>query len=208
MVKDVLLVIRRFSAHLEIRVNLLLMEFAASRAERSRAFCKHVSWVRRTHARQQINRLFRCTRNRVRRDLFTKGERRDLSAHIKRTADAARARTLGRIDPRARRIILDSLSLRDRKSAQASSPPALAEYLLELLASPEWSEAAAGDFFEKHHRKFCRVRDKHGALAAKADYWWQVVRSAPGLLRIRFRHLAALAGIAKVFAVIEKWTAK
>lgn len=95
------------------------------------------------------------------------------------------------------------------EAIQESKPPTMAQYLLELLASPDWSEAASGDFFEKYDLKFRRVRTKHGVLAAKLDYWWQVVRSAPGLLRIRLRDLAALAGLAKVFDVLHKyWTVK
>jgi hypothetical protein len=92
---------------------------------------------------------------------------------------------------------------------QNPEPPALAQFALELLASPDWTESAAGDFFEKFERKHRRVTTKHGVFAAKLDYCWQVGRSAPGLLRIRFWHLAALAGIAKLFDALQKyWMAK
>jgi hypothetical protein len=63
-------------------------------------------------------------------------------------------------------------------------PPRIAQFLLELLAPVGWSEAVVGDFFELYERKFRRVAGKHGALLARVDYWWQVLRSAPGLLRI------------------------
>lgn len=102
-----------------------------------------------------------------------------------------------------------SSSMMAGREIQDSKPPASAQYLLELLASPDWSEAAAGDFFEKYERKFHRVRTKHSVFLAKVDYWWQVLHSTPGLLRIRLRDLAALGGIAKLFDVLQKyWAAK
>jgi hypothetical protein len=113
--------------------------------------------------------------------------------------------------------LLDIMTLTVRRVAlfamsdelRTPKPPALAEYCLELLASPEWSEAAAGDFFEMYERKFRRVRGRHGVIAAKFDYWWQVLRAAPGLLRIRISHLAVAGGLAKAVQVVEKyWTIK
>jgi hypothetical protein len=92
-----------------------------------------------------------------------------------------------------------------RSENHRSKPPALAEYLLELLASPELSESAAGDFFEKYNRKFKRVRAKHGVYKARLDYWWQVARSVPGLLRIRIRHFAIIGIAAKIFQITEKY---
>lgn len=89
------------------------------------------------------------------------------------------------------------------------TPPSAAQYLLELLAPADWSEAAAGDFFERYEHKFRRVSTKHGVLLAKVDYWWQVLRSASGLLRIRFRDLAILGGLTKLVDVLrEYWAAR
>jgi hypothetical protein len=87
-------------------------------------------------------------------------------------------------------------SARREIDSQRSEPPVLAQYLLEHLAHAEWSKEAAGGFFERYQRKFNRVHNKHGLAAAKFDYW-QVLRSVPGLLRIRFIHLLMATGIAQ-----------
>jgi hypothetical protein len=90
-----------------------------------------------------------------------------------------------------------------------SDPPSAAQYLLELLAPADWSETAVGDLFELYERRFRRVSGKYGLFRAKVHYWVMVLRSAPGLLRIRSRHLAALAGIVKLLEVLRKhWVAR
>ena len=115
-----------------------------------------------------------------------------------------------RLSARAGLNALASGKKRRIKSARSQisgrgKPPASAQFILELLASPEWSDNAAGDFFERYQRKFKRVRSKHGVFAAKADYWWQVLRSTPGLLNIRFRNVAAVAAIAKLFETLYRF---
>jgi hypothetical protein len=70
-------------------------------------------------------------------------------------------------------------------------PPFAAQYVLELLAPAHWGEAAAGDFFERYERKFRLVAGKYGVLLAQVDYWWQVLRSAPGLIQLRLEQTLA-----------------
>ena len=62
------------------------------------------------------------------------------------------------------------------------------------------------DDLAEEHRRF--VRPVRGGARAALWYWWQVLRSAPGLLRIRLPDLAALGGLAKLLAAIEKWALK
>jgi hypothetical protein len=69
------------------------------------------------------------------------------------------------------------------------TPPFHAERLILWLASSTWREAAQGDFLEIYERNFKRTFVKHGRLLAHLSYWCQVLRSAPGLMQIRLRHL-------------------
>jgi hypothetical protein len=65
-------------------------------------------------------------------------------------------------------------------------PPVYAEYLLRLLASPERDDVL-GDFEEQHQRQFNLILTKRGVRLAQLNYWWQVLRSVPGFLRIWLR---------------------
>ena len=64
-------------------------------------------------------------------------------------------------------------------------PPAIAESLLGRLAPSEWKEALLGDFLERYERKFPKTVNVRIIFLARVDYWWQVVRSVPGFIRIR-----------------------
>jgi hypothetical protein len=69
------------------------------------------------------------------------------------------------------------------RSREKISPPVYAEYCLGFLVSPEFTEAVLGDFSER----FNLTLTKHGVHLAKLEYWWQILRSIPGFLRIRLR---------------------
>ena len=64
-------------------------------------------------------------------------------------------------------------------------PPVFAEHLLKALAGRD--EAIVGDFLERHQRQFDKTLTKRVGRLAQLDYWWQVLRSIPGLVRIRLR---------------------
>jgi len=136
----------------------------------------------------------------VRAEIATMADR---SERLKHAAQAELEAIAARADRIAIRMYLGS-NIRDDNIIRTAKPPVLAEYVLELLVSPEWGESVAGDFFEKFQRKFDRVNKKNGAFAAKFDYCWQVVRSAPGLLRLRFGWVVALSGLVEIFDVFSK----
>lgn len=185
--------------YMAVGVGLFLAIFFARARRANRAYHAVLAdLANRSYLAGHANRAYRASRaNRAYRDVLKHTTGDHVSYHL---------------DPYcvwnlANRTYRDVLASSCR--VQQSKAPASAQYLLELMASPDWSEAVSGDFFERYERKFYRVRTKHGILLAKIDYWWQVLRSAPGLLRIRFRDSAALAGIAKLFDVLQKyWAAK
>ena len=44
-----------------------------------------------------------------------------------------------------------------------------------------------------------------GVRKANFYYWWQVIRSIPGMLSIRFRSLAMFGGLAKLYHELHKY---
>jgi hypothetical protein len=80
----------------------------------------------------------------------------------------------------------DTCIIADESLEKINRPPVCAEYFLGLLASPG-SDDVLGDFWERHQRQFNLVLTKRGVHLAQLDYWWQVLRSVPGLMRIRLR---------------------
>lgn len=83
----------------------------------------------------------------------------------------------------------------------APHPLAKADYLLKLITPPGRNEEFAGDLFEEYQRVLC----KHGVRKANFYYWWQVIRSIPGMLNIRFRSLAMFGGLAKLYGELHKY---
>ena len=61
------------------------------------------------------------------------------------------------------------------------------EHLLRLLIAAPWDEAVSGDFLEMYERKLKGCAGRH-LLLAKLGYWWHVLRSMPGFVRIGVRH--------------------
>jgi hypothetical protein len=92
---------------------------------------------------------------------------------------------------------------------QGARPPRLACFLLELFLSPTLSEAVVGDLTELFERKYRRIHRSYGVLAAKAYFWWQVIRSAPALLPLSLRDAAKFVGVLKLLKVFERyWSAR
>ena len=83
----------------------------------------------------------------------------------------------------------------------APHPPATADYLLALITPPGCSEEFTGDLFEKYQRVVCT----HGVPKANFYYRWQVIRSIPGMLNIKFRSLAIFGGLAKLYGELHKY---
>lgn len=96
------------------------------------------------------------------------------------------------------------LGFRSTQSAPFSSvqvkPPALAHYLLGILASGEWAEGVLGDFLETFERN-----GKHDLRKARRDYWRQLLRSVPGLLSVRFREAVPFTIFAEVVNILRKY---
>ena len=109
--------------------------------------------------------------------------------------------------PRAPRKNQEGRRLREEskgenvKNRPCHSPPLRAEYLLDLITPPDRTEEFAGDLFEKYQR----IRAKHSVRKSNFYYWWQVIRSIPGMFRIKFTSLTIFAGLAKLYRELSKY---
>jgi hypothetical protein len=123
------------------------------------------------------------------RERYRQALRRDLEARL---ADL-RSQALAIYNVSRVRLVFDKLKV--QRPLDKPRPPASAESLLNRLVPTDWSEAVLGDFLERYERKFNKTLRERGVFSAQMDYWWQVLRSIPGFLRIRISRIPRVANL-------------